>query len=90
MVGIHGYLVDVGSVLMALTQGVLKQLERIISRKDNLIQHKCYKWKFEGKWLRAGDCHYMSDGKERVWEMTERTTKKGTIDGVDIIGMNSL
>lgn len=40
----------------------------------------------EGEWVNQYKIHYKSpDGKARTWESTERTTRKGDFDGVEIL-----
>ena len=51
------------------------------------IQQKSKQWTHSGQWLKSGVVHYSGlDGKERPYEMVQRTTKKGNCDSVDVIG----
>lgn len=60
--------------------------ERIVT-KWRLVRQGDKTWVFKGKWLRAGTVHYTApDGQKRAWETTERTTRTGPVDGVDIVG----
>lgn len=62
------------------------QVQNIVD-KFSRIRQKDRTWVFQGKWLRAGTVSYTRpDGEERVWETTERTTRTGPVDGVDIVG----
>ena len=69
-------------------EDVLKQFQKLMNRKEKQIKQKRYSWKFEGKWLRAGHCHYSfpPNDESRIWETVERTTREGSTDAVDIIG----
>ncbi|KAL6077876.1 ADP-ribose diphosphatase [Balamuthia mandrillaris] len=41
-----------------------------------------------GRWLQLKELTYVdAKGEERTWETTERTTRKGEVDGVDIIAL---
>lgn len=73
---------------MELGEGVVKKLGLLLS-KCSQIRQIGKDWKYEGKWLRAGDICYVSpEGEERVWETAERTTQPfGKVDGTDVIGM---
>ena len=71
-----------------VSEDVLKQFQKLMNRKEKQIKQKRYSWKFEGKWLRAGHCHYsfLPNDESRIWETVERTTREGSTDAVDIIG----
>ena len=79
--------VYVSTRVMELDEGVVKKLEPLLSRCSE-IRQTSKEWKFEGKWLRAGNINYISrEGVGRVWETVERTTQPfGNVDGADIIG----
>jgi hypothetical protein len=41
---------------------------------------------YEGKWLRMiGKQYDLGEGKQKVWEMAERTTKLGPVDGAEVL-----
>lgn len=43
----------------------------------------------DSQWLRFGRVFFKSEHEEEVhgWEMVERTTRKGDVDGVDVYGL---
>ena len=69
-----------------LDQKVSMQAEKILAKRRQIRQLN-KTWVFQGKWLRAGTLQYTApDGRNRVWETTERCTRTGPTDGVDILG----
>ena len=58
-----------------------------IKGKFGPIQQRSKEWTHCGQWLKSGVVRYTGlDGKERPYEIVQRTTRKGNTDAVDVIG----
>ena len=78
---------SVASGVPALDPQTRIKIEEIKERFHGTVVQKSKEWLYNGKWLRSGVVRYTGpDGGERVWETVERTTRKGNVDGVDILG----
>ncbi len=64
------------------------KVEEIRDRFGRIEQQSKPQWLHCGKWLRSGIVRYIDlKGREREWEMVERTTgNDGGSNGVDIVG----
>ena len=78
---------SVASGIAALDPQTRIKIEEIKERFHSTVVQKSKEWVYNGKWLRSGVVLYTGpDGRDRVWETVERTTRKGNVDGVDILG----
>ena len=71
--------------------GVWDELEKITAKYKSMKSLHC-EWQFTGQWLKFGIQHYSDiSGKERTYEMVERTTRThtGGVDGVDTVGIRT-
>ena len=57
-----------------------------IRRKLGGARQLSHEWLQNGKWLKSGLVHYEgADGKPRTWEAVERSTRKGPVDGTEVL-----
>ena len=57
-----------------------------IRRKLGGVRQLSHEWLHSGKWLKSSLVRYEgTDGKSRKWEAVERTTRKGPVDGTEVL-----
>ena len=59
-----------------------------IKKKLEGARELSHEWLQSGEWLKSGIVHYQGpDGKKRIWETVERTTRQGRVDATDVLSM---